>query len=566
MKPKRKLNENVEVINKRRIRRKIESSSSSSDSDSDYIPSQSRSQSIESSGSIESLERSEKSDESDSSQTGNISSSSTSSDDDSSTEFINSKTVKTLKIKDPVLYSKFEKVFQEVKNNEPDIIDIVSKKLQLKDKVKLFHLFEIYKNSHPQTHDWFDTRTSINKKLKEAIRNQAEYDRYSSEEHQTMENQITQLEKNISNNMLQIKYKILKLETNEENKKNIYQKFIELQSTNKDDSEYSKLLNWVTNAIELPFDKIKIFSFKNSMTNFLRIAYEKMEKELFGMKKVKEQLLFFINAKLTNPNMKRTNLGLIGHPGVGKTSIARLLSTILDIGFQQISCGGIDRSDFFKGHDYTYIGSRSGEIANCLKRMGTKNGILFFDEYEKVVSNKSISALMLHITDPSQNSEFRDNYFNELTIDLSHIWFIYSMNTMPSDEALRDRIFYIDVQGYKFNEKISIVKEYILKKTLINSGLRDTDIVLDIDSIKHLINVCSKNDKGVRNLEKVIMDMVNKFKFLELHQDDDGNLPFDLSFKVDRKITFPLTVNTDMLKTVIQIDQPIDNVLTSLYI
>ena len=140
------------------------------------------------------------------------------------------------------------------------------------------------------------------------------------------------------------------------------------------------------------------------------------------------------------------------------------------------------------------------------------------------------------------------------------------MNTMPSDEALRDRIFYIDVQGYKFNEKISIVKEYILKKTLINSGLRDTDIVLDIDSIKHLINVCSKNDKGVRNLEKVIMDMVNKFKFLELHQDDDGNLPFDLSFKVDRKITFPLTVNTDMLKTVIQIDQPIDNVLTSLYI
>jgi ATP-dependent Lon protease len=110
------------------------------------------------------------------------------------------------------------------------------------------------------------------------------------------------------------------------------------------------------------------------------------------------------------------------------------------------------------------------------------------------------------------------------------------------------------------------VKEYILKKTLINSGLRDTDIVLDIDSIKHLINVCSKNDKGVRNLEKVIMDMVNKFKFLELHQDDDGNLPFDLSFKVDRKITFPLTVNTDMLKTVIQIDQPIDNVLTSLYI
>lgn len=552
---KRKSDENIEVITKRRVRRRksesiSSSSSSSSDSDeSEYIPSESLSDSP-------SLERSEKSSDVDSS-----------SSDESSSEFIKSKVIRRLKIQEPLLYSKFEDVFQEVKNNEPDIINIVSRNLQLKDKVKLFHLFEIYKNSQPQTHDWFDTRNNINKKLEEAIRNQTEYDRYSSEEHKRMETQITQLEKNRTNNILQIKYKILKLETNEENKKVIYQKFLELQSTNKDDSEYSKLLNWLTTVIELPFDKIKIISLKNSMTSFLQFAYQKMEQELFGMKKVKEQLLFFINAKLTNPNMKRTNLGLIGSPGVGKTSIARLLSSILDIGFQQISCGGVDRSDFFKGHDYTYVGSRPGEIVNCLKRMGTKNGILFFDEYEKVVSNKSISALMLHITDPSQNFEFRDNYFNELTFDLSHIWFIYSMNLPPSDEALRDRIFYIDVQGYKFKEKISIVKDYIMKKTLVNSGLRDTDIVLDIDAIKYLINTCSKNDKGVRNLEKVIMDMVNKFKFLELHQDVDGNLPFDLSFKVNRKITFPLLVNTDILKTVIQIEDQIDNnVLTSLYI
>ena len=140
------------------------------------------------------------------------------------------------------------------------------------------------------------------------------------------------------------------------------------------------------------------------------------------------------------------------------------------------------------------------------------------------------------------------------------------MNSLPSDEALRDRIFYIDVQGYKFSEKIIIVSEYILKKTLVNSGLQPTDIVLENDSIKHLINLCSRNDKGVRNLEKVIMDMVNKLKFLELHQDEEGNLPFDLSFKVNRKISFPLIVNIDILKAVIQIEKPIENVIHSLYI
>ena len=567
MRPKRKLEDTIENANKRR---KITSesssdSSSSSESESEYIPTESISSDFERSESP-SVSRSENS-SLEIEALDSVERSSSSEDETETTkEFIDSKTLKKLKTKNPILHSKFEAVFQEVKKNEPDIINIVSRNLQLKDKVKLFHLFEIYKNSYPQTHDWFDTRNLINKKLQEAIRNQAEYDRYSQEEHKRMETEILNLEKNISNNMLQIKYKILNLETSQENKQVIYQKFLELQSTNKDDSEYSKLLNWITNAIELPFDKIKIFPYRNSMTTFLRSAYGRMEQELFGMKKVKEQLLFFINAKLTNPNMKRTNLGLIGPPGVGKTSIARLLANILDIGFQQISCGGIDRSDFFKGHDYTYVGSRPGEIVNCLKRMGTKNGILFFDEYEKVVSNKSISALMLHITDPSQNSDFRDNYFSELTIDLSHIWFIYSMNSLPSDEALRDRIFYIDVQGYKFSEKIIIVSEYILKKTLVNSGLQPTDIVLENDSIKHLINLCSRNDKGVRNLEKVIMDMVNKLKFLELHQDEEGNLPFDLSFKVNRKISFPLIVNIDILKAVIQIEKPIENVIHSLYI
>lgn len=539
MRPKRKFTD--EGNNKRRIKRKVESSSSSSssDTDSDYVKS--------------SETRSE-----------------TSSDDNKvdldNIDFMNSKTLRKLKVSNPELHSKFQTVFNEVKNDEPNIIKIVSSNLQLKDKVKLFHLYEIYKNSYPQTHDWFDTRNMINKKLKEAIRNQTEYDRYSSQEHARMQRQSIELENKITDNMLQIKYKILKLETSENNKVVIYQKFIELQSLRHDDSEYSKLLNWIKSAIELPFDKIKTFSFQSSMTTFLQYASNRMDRELFGMKKVKEQLLFFINAKLTNPTMKRTNLGLVGPPGVGKTSIARLLSTILDIGFQQISCGGIDRSDYFKGHDYTYVGSRPGEIVNCLKRMGTKNGILFFDEYEKVLTNKSISALMLHITDPSQNSEYRDSYFSELTIDLSHIWFIYSMNLLPTDEALRDRIFYIDIHGYRANEKVTIVKDYILKKSLRNSGLIDTDITLNNEAIKHLVQLCGKNDKGVRNLEKVIMDMVNKFKFLQLHQDEHGNIPFDLSFKVSRKITFPLTVDIDMLKSVIQIEQTVDQVINSLYI
>ena len=161
------------------------------------------------------------------------------------------------------------------------------------------------------------------------------------------------------------------------------------------------------------------------------------------MADIKEQILLFINSKLLNPDMKGCCLGLIGPPGTGKTSIARIIAEVLDYPFEQISFGGVTNTEFIKGHDFTYIGSQPGIIAKSLTRMKYKNGILFFDEYEKISANKDIVSTLLHITDPSQNNTFRDQYLSDITIDLSSIWFIYSMNEFPEDSALKDRIYSI---------------------------------------------------------------------------------------------------------------------------
>ena len=134
---------------------------------------------------------------------------------------------------------------------------------------------------------------------------------------------------------------------------------------------------------------------------------------------------------------------MIGPPGTGKTTIARLLSTVLETPFAQMSFGGVRNADFLKGHDFCYIGSRPGEIVRCLSSMQYKNGILFMDEFEKIADNKAITSCLLHIIDPQQNHEFRDSYLREVTIDLSYLWFIYSMNREPSDSALNDRLYKI---------------------------------------------------------------------------------------------------------------------------
>ena len=214
------------------------------------------------------------------------------------------------------------------------------------------------------------------------------------------------------------------------------------------------------------------------------------------MEKIKEQILLFLSAKIMNPNMKRSNLGLVGPPGVGKTAIARMIANLLDSGFEQISFGGVDKADFLKGHEYTYVGAQPGEIVKCLKRMGHKNGIIFLDELDKAAEHPDISAALLHLVDQSQNYDFRDNFLGEISIDLSHIWYIGSMNLRPSDEALADRWWIIDVGGYTIKDKSKIVKEYLLPKALTNINMDKSSVYFNDNSVVYFINkVSSTSDK-----------------------------------------------------------------------
>jgi ATP-dependent Lon protease len=448
--------------------------------------------------------------------------------------------------------SKLENIIFETRNeilrNEPDINMILTDKISLSDRAYLLQLYEMYKMTEPSTEQWLDQRTRLIKGIEEGKKNFIQYEKYTKEQHDEMEKKEKELDGfSMSYDM---KYKILQLETSLENKKIIYNRYKELQIMNSNDDEKGKLKNWLTWAVGIPHDKVKTFPFgKNDLTQFLLKVSSTLDKELYGMKTVKEQILLFVSSKMSNPNMKKCSLGLVGHPGTGKTHISRLLAKVLDFPFEQISFGGISNPDFLKGHEYTYIGAQPGEITKCLKRMGYKNGILFFDEFEKISGNKEICSALLHITDPMQNSEFKDNFLSEITIDLSYIWFVYSMNNLPDDSALRDRIFTIEVPGYTLDDKIRIVIDYLFPTALKNLGLEKDSIVLNNEIATYLIRKTTKEeDLGVRNVENVVYTIVNKLNFIVKHQNKNGKLEgFNMSFDLCKKIAYPISLKKEMI-------------------
>lgn len=241
------------------------------------------------------------------------------------------------------------------------------------------------------------------------------------------------------------------------------------------------------------------------------------------------------------PSTQSQCLGLIGPPGVGKTSIALCLSKILNIPFEQISLGGVTHADFIKGHDFTFVGSKPGKIATSMINLGCKNGILFFDEFEKVSENLDVVNSLLHITDTTQNKEFKDNFFGEISIDLSKIWFICSMNEKPTDKALSDRVFYIKIDGYSKKEKTEIIKSYLLPRSLKNIGCKETDVTMSDSIISLLIDKIGSDENGIRLLKQSIESFVSKIAFLVNNQNG-----LKMSFSLpDKYYPFQYPVNVD---------------------
>lgn len=446
---------------------------------------------------------------------------------------------------DPKLNKTLEKIKNHIQTKRnPKLIDILKAKISFKNKVDLFELMILYENT--------DLYTEENLQYREAITKLLPIYKKEFKENSKIKSELNAMEKKIksSNDSSSWPSKIMSLKTSESNREIIYRKFVEFRNMNPEDDEHGKLERWLRTALSLPFDHLidcNLPKEDSDLSKYFINVKQKLDEQLYGLAHVKEQILLFLHMKLKNPSLQGCCLGLIGPPGCGKTTLARCISSVLNYPFQQISFGGMNNADYLKGHGFTYVGAKSGEIINCLIRMKCKNGILFFDEYDKISQNPDIVSSLLHITDFSQNNNFRDNYLCDLEIDLSTIWFIYSMNELPENSAMKDRIFPIYISGYSNKEKIRIIIDYLFPKHLKTINLNSNDIQISESVANYIIeNIVKHDDKGIRTIEKAVRDIIQKLSFIVAHQ-SCPEFPTLSFFPKNEKLEFPIILTNSLI-------------------
>ncbi len=269
--------------------------------------------------------------------------------------------------------------------------------------------------------------------------------------------------------------------------------------------EYAVILNYLDWIMDLPWTE----SAEENID--IKNARKILDKEHYGLKKVKERILEFIAVRKLNKNAKGPILCLVGPPGVGKTSIASSIAHALDKNFVRMSLGGVTDEAEIRGHRRTYIGAMPGRVISLMKEAKQKNPVFLMDEIDKVGNNYrgDPASGLLEVLDPVQNKTFTDHYM-ELPFDLSEVFFVTTANTTSTIPGpLLDRMEIINLEGYTPNEKFNIARRYLVPRQLKESGLSEEDITISDGAIEDIISYYTR-EAGVRTLEQNISKVIRK--------------------------------------------------------
>lgn len=270
-------------------------------------------------------------------------------------------------------------------------------------------------------------------------------------------------------------------------------------------AEASVLRNYLDTALELPWNKTT----KERVD--VAAAQKILDKDHFGLDKVKQRILETIAVRQLAPEMPPQILCLVGPPGVGKTSIAYSIARCLNRKMARIALGGVHDEADIRGHRKTYVGAMPGRILSALIQAGSANPVLLLDEVDKMGSDYrgDPSAALLEVLDSEQNKSYRD-HFLEIPFDLSNVMFITTANTTDTiPRPLLDRMEIIELGSYTDEEKLMIAKNHLLPKQMSKHGLKKSQLKITDDAIREVIR-CYTRESGVRTLERSLAEVCRK--------------------------------------------------------
>ena len=376
----------------------------------------------------------------------------------------------------------------------------------------------------------FGTMRIINRELsllslKQDIRNKTRDDIDEQQRNYFLQQQIKNLQAEISNGesspeKLELMEKAEKKKWPEEVAKTFEKECDKLDQLNPQSPDYNVQLTYLQTMVALPWGEYT----QDDMD--LGRAQKVLDKDHYGMEKVKERILEYIAVLNLRGDLKSPILCLYGPPGVGKTSLGKSIAAAMSRKYVRMSLGGLHDEAEIRGHRRTYIGAMPGRIIKNIQKAGSSNPVFVLDEIDKVTQNTvngDPASALLEVLDPEQNSAFHDNYL-DLDYDLSKVLFIATandLNTIP--RPLLDRMELIEVSGYITEEKIEIAKRHLIPKEKDNTGLgNEKKLAFTKAAIEKIIEQYTR-ESGVRQLEKQINKALRK---LALKKAQSQELPY----------------------------------------
>ena len=381
-------------------------------------------------------------------------------------------------------------------------------------------------------------------------------------------NSLKEIQK-INSSNIPMRFKILNSEMDIKTKSIAIENINKLNEMDVSTGEHCKMDKWINGLIKIPFGKYINLPITNDNTmeekrEYLYNTKNILDKAIYGHKDAKMHILQVIGKWIRNPLAQGNVLALQGPMGNGKTTLVKEgIAKAINRPFAFIALGGASDSAFFDGHSYTYEGSHWGRIIDILIESKCMNPIIYFDELDKVsetYKGEEIINLLTHLTDPSQNSLFQDNYFPGIHLDLSKALFIFSFNDESKiNRILKDRMYVINTKGFKPEDKISICREYILPELLDTYMFDRNEIIFPDESIKEIIEKYTLQEEGVRNLKRCLETIISKINIYYLSYKKGDKDDICMTFTIDN-FKLPITITIDLIdeliKKNIDLDKP----------